>query len=104
MPYRVEIPTRVRRQIPRWPMPDVLLVDCYERLMALRDNPAQQLDRFVDRPLLADILHEEQAIAIYSPSDLPQGLGWGSFYREATDARHRLQHSDQEGQGQATNP
>jgi hypothetical protein len=49
VPYRVDIPARVRRQIRSWPMPDVLIVDCYERLNALRDNPAMSLVR-TERP------------------------------------------------------
>ena len=45
----------MRRQMPRWPMPDVLLVDCYERLAALANNPADQLLR-LDRPFNGMVL------------------------------------------------
>jgi hypothetical protein len=45
VPYRVVMQPRVHRQIARWPMPDVVLVDCHQQLSSLRNNPAEQLVR-----------------------------------------------------------
>ena len=69
MPYRVEIPSRVRRQMPQWPMPDMLLVDCYERLANLRENPAQQLTRleqpFTGMGLVFDVVDPTNRLAVH---------------------------------------
>jgi hypothetical protein len=45
MPYRVRTLPQVARQIQRWPMPDVVLVDVYLRLDLLTSNPAERLSR-----------------------------------------------------------